>query len=93
MFTLCSLNPLVFLGYVTSTPESRDHRVLTEKGRTKVRGLGYFGRVLFGSTVSGSLVFFMFHRKKPVFGWFVRSTFPAGLKRLTTVATVEKSIS
>ena len=42
VFMPCSLNPMVFLGYVTSSPESRDYRVLTEKGRTKVRGTGVF---------------------------------------------------
>lgn len=28
---------MVFLGYVTSSPRSRDYRMLTEMGRTKVR--------------------------------------------------------
>ena len=42
VFMPCSLNPMVFLGYVTSSPESRDYRVLTEKGRTKVRGTVVF---------------------------------------------------
>ncbi|KAM7440366.1 Protein cwh43 [Porites harrisoni] len=30
-----SPNPVVFLGYVTSSPKSRDYRTLIEKGRTK----------------------------------------------------------
>ena len=35
-FGHCSPNPVVFLGYVTSSPKSRDYRTLREKGRTKV---------------------------------------------------------
>ena len=36
VFGHCSSNPVVFLGYVTSSPKSRDYRTLIEKGRTKV---------------------------------------------------------